>query len=191
VPDAITLPVKLLNFAAKKDGNSVKIEWSTASELNSDYFLIEKAGANGTFTYLDKQNSASENTNTIQNYSIRDYNPFNGINYYRLTQFDKDGTAAKPELTSLNFNELIIVNATVFPNPTQRDINFNLENFNGKSIKTRLINLFGQVLHEEEFNTQTGAGKYQLGLKNELPKGQYILSLSDNSFKKNIKLIVL
>ncbi|RYF25649.1 MAG: T9SS type A sorting domain-containing protein [Flavobacteriales bacterium] len=191
VPDAITLPVKLINFAAKKDGNRVKIEWSTASELNSDYFLIEKAGIDGVFNYLAKQNSAAQNTSTIQNYATWDYNPFNGINYYRLTQFDKDGTASKPEFTSLNFNELIIVNATAFPNPTQRDINFNLENFNGKSIKTRLINLFGQVIHEEEFDTQSGANKYQLGLKTELPKGQYILSLSDNSFKKNIKLVVL
>ncbi|RZK23095.1 MAG: T9SS type A sorting domain-containing protein, partial [Flavobacterium sp.] len=191
VPDAITLPVKLLNFAAKKDVNRVKIEWSTASELNSDYFLIEKAGTDGIFNYLAKQSSASQNSSTIQNYVVWDYNPLNGINYYRLTQFDKDGTASKPELTSLNFNELIIVNATAFPNPTQRDINFNLENFSGKSIKTRLINLFGQVIHEEEFDTQSGANKYQLGLKTELPKGQYILSLSDNSFKKNIKLIVL
>mgnify|MGYP003575151794 CR=1 FL=1 len=191
VPDAITLPVKLINFIAKKDNNRIKIEWSTASEINSDHFLIEKAGADGNFTYLDKQNSNAENTNTIKNYVTWDNQPSNGANYYRLTQFDKNGAAAKPEHTSINFSELIIVSAKAFPNPTQKDINFNLENFQGKSIKTRLINLFGQVLHEEEFNTQTGAGKYQLGLKNELPKGQYILSLSDSSFKKNIKLIVL
>ena len=191
VPDAITLPVKLINFVAKKDNNRIKIEWSTATETNSDYFLIEKAGADGIFSYLDKQNSNAENTTTVKNYATWDSNPFNGANYYRLTQFDKDGTASKPEHTSINFSELIIVSAKAFPNPTQKDINFNLENFQGKSIKTKLINLYGQIVHEEEFNTQSGNSQYQLALKNDLPKGQYILTLSDNTFNKNIKLIVL
>ncbi len=191
VADPTVLPVKLINFAAKKDNNRIKIEWSTASETNSDYFLIEKAGANGIFSYLDKQNSSAENTNAVRNYIAFDSNPFNGTNYYRLTQFDKNGVTSKPEFTSVDFNELIIVNAKAFPNPTQKDINFSLDNFLGKSIKTRLINLYGQVVHEEEFDTQSGSNQYQLGLKNELPKGQYILTLTDNTFKKNIKLIVL
>ncbi len=191
VPDAVTLPVKLINFAAKKDNNRVKIEWSTANETNSDYFLIEKAGADGVFSYLDKQSSSKENSTTVKNYVTFDINPFNGANYYRLTQVDKNGDIAKPMLTSVDFNELIVVNAKAFPNPTQKDINFSLENFKGKSIKTKLINLYGQLVHEEEFSIQTGAGKYQLSLRNELPKGQYILTLSDHTFKKNIKLIVL
>jgi uncharacterized lipoprotein YddW (UPF0748 family) len=191
VPDAVTLPVKLINFAAKKDNNRVKVEWSTASEINSDYFLIEKAGADGVFRYLDKQNSSAENTAEIKNYVAIDNYPFNGTNYYRLTQFDKNGEVSKPAFTAVDFNELILVNAKAFPNPTQKEINFSLENFEGKSIKTRLINLYGQIVHEEEFNTQNGTSQYQLGIKNELPKGQYILTLSDQKFKKNIKLIVL
>ncbi|MFN0255224.1 family 10 glycosylhydrolase [Pedobacter ureilyticus] len=191
VPDAVTLPVKLINFAAKKDNNRVKVEWSTASEINSDYFLIEKAGADGVFRYLDKQNSSPENTAEIKNYVAIDNYPFNGTNYYRLTQFDKNGEVSKPAFTAVDFNELILVNAKAFPNPTQKEINFSLENFEGKSIKTRLINLYGQIVHEEEFNTQNGTNQYQLGIKNELPKGQYILTLSDQKFKKNIKLIVL
>jgi len=191
VADPTVLPVKLINFAAKKDNNRIKIEWSTASEVNSDYFLIEKAGVDGIFKNLDKQSSASTNTNAIRNYTAWDNTPFKGINYYRLTQFDKDGTRAEPTLTSVNFNELMIVNAKAFPNPTQKDIHFSVENFTGKSIKTRLVNLYGQVIHEEEFSTQSGNSSYQLSLRQDLPKGHYVLSLSDNSFKKNIKLVVL
>lgn len=191
VPDAVTLPVKLINFAAKKDNNRVKVEWSTASETNSDYFLIEKAGADGVFKYLDKQNSSTENTTTIKNYVTIDNNPFNGTNYYRLIQFDKNGDVSKPAFAAVDFNELILVSAKAFPNPTQKEINFSLENFEGRSIKTRLVNLYGQVVHEEEFHTQSGTSQYQLGIKNELPKGHYILTLSDQKFKKNIKLIVL
>lgn len=191
VADPTVLPVKLINFAAKKDNNRIKIEWSTASEVNSDYFLIEKAGADGIFNYLDKQNSSATNTQSIKNYVAWDSTPANGINYYRLTQFDKDGTRSEPTFASLNFNELMIVNAKAFPNPTQKNINFSIENFAGKSIKTRLVNLYGQVIHEEEFNTQAGNSSYQLSLRQDLPKGHYVLSLSDDGFKKNIKLIVL
>lgn len=191
VADPTVLPVKLINFAAKKENNRVKIEWSTASETNSDYFLIEKAGTDGIFSFLAKQNSASRNTNAIRNYTAWDNTPSNRINYYRLTQFDKDGTRSEPTFASVNFNELMLVSAKAFPNPTQKDIHFSVENFTGKSIKTRLVNLYGQVIHEEEFNTESGNNSYQLSLKQGLPKGHYVLSLSDNSFKKNIKLVVL
>lgn len=191
VADPTVLPVQLLNFAAKKDHNRIKIEWSTASELNSDYFLLEKAGNNGEFGFLSKQSSAAANTNTVNHYTAWDNAPANGANYYRLTQFDKDGTTSKPVFASVNFNEMIIVQAKAFPNPTQKDINFSLENFGGRSIQTKLINLYGQVVHEQEFSTSAGQSSYQLSLRENLPKGHYILSLSNDSFKKNIKLIVL
>lgn len=191
VPDAVTLPVQLIAFTAKKNGNRVKIEWSTANETNSDYFLVEKAGTDGIFGFLDKKPSVKTNTKEISTYFTWDYKPINGINYYKLTQFDNDGKASTPETAVLNFSELIVVDAKAFPNPTRRDINFNLENFTGKSIKTKLISLYGQIVHEEEFNTAFGVSKFQLNLKKELPKGQYILTLVDHDFKKHIKLIVL
>ncbi len=190
VPDGVTLPVQLLNFTAKKDGNKVKIEWATASELNNDYFLVEKAGADGIFSYLDKQNAANQSA-SIKNYTSWDHHPANAINYYKLTQVDKNGTSANPQLTSLNFNELIIVSAKVFPNPTQKDINFSIENFGGKSIKARLINLNGELVHKEQFNMSNGESRFTLNLKNILTKGTYVLTLSDKGFKKNIKVIVL
>lgn len=191
VPDAVTLPVKLISFVAKKDNNTIKLAWATASETNSEYFLVEKAGADGVFRHLDRQNSSPENTTTVKNYVCFDFQPQNGTNYYRLTQFDKNGSAANPQFASADFNELIIVSAKVFPNPTQKNINFSLEHFQGKSINTRLLNLYGQIIHEEEFNTTTGTSQFQLALKSELPKGQYILLLTDNTFKKAVKLIVL
>ncbi len=190
VPDGITLPVQLLNFTAKKDGNKVKLEWATASELNNDYFLVEKAGADGVFSYLDQQTAAVA-TASINKYTSWDHHPANTINYYKLTQFDKNGTPANPQLTSLTFSELIVVSANVFPNPTQKNINFSVENFTGKSISVRLVNLNGQLVHKEHFNTTNGENRFTLNLKNLLPEGTYILTLSEKGFKKNIIIIVL
>ncbi len=191
VPDGITLPVQLLAFTAKKDNNKVKIEWSTASELNSDYFLIEKAGENGIFTHLDKQNSAASNSTTLKNYTAWDYNPTNATNYYRLTQVDKNGTVATPVVTSLNYNELMLVNVNVFPNPTPQEINFSIAGFSGTSVNARLINLNGQLIHKETFDMTNGTQQFKLSLRKSLPAGSYILSLHDKTFHKNIKVIVL
>lgn len=191
VPDGVTLPVQLLAFNAKKDNNRVKIEWSTASELNSDYFLIEKAGENGIFTFLDKQNSATSNSTALKNYIAWDYNPANATNYYRLTQVDKNGVVATPVVTSLNYNELMVVNVNVFPNPTPQDINFTIAGFSGTSVIARLINLNGQLIHKESFNTTNGTQQFKLNLRKSLPAGSYILSLYDKTFHKNIKVIVL
>lgn len=185
------LPIKLIDFTAKANGNRIKIEWTTTNEINNDYFLIEKAGPEGVFSMIDKKPSSATNYSDVKHYLTWDNTPLSGINYYRLTQFDKDGTSSKPEVTSAYFNELIVVNAKAFPNPTNNHINFSIANFNGKSIKARLVNLYGQTVHEEEFSTTSGNTDYRLGLKNKLPRGQYILSISDIGFQQKFKIIVL
>jgi uncharacterized lipoprotein YddW (UPF0748 family) len=190
IADPITLPVTLTNFFAKKDGNRVKIEWTTTSELNNDYFLLEKAGNGGNFAQLDKQEPKIANEKGTRSYTSFDTNPNNGVNYYRLTQVDKNGTSAKPEVTVLNFNELIVVNAVAFPNPTKGDIKFKLENYDGKSITARVTNLLGQIVHQEKFEISIGENEFKLNLKSNLANGHYVLSLYDTNYNKNIKLIV-
>lgn len=190
--DMPTLPARLINFTAKLDGKRIKLEWSTQSENNLDFFSIDKAGADQDYLFLDRKNASATNTNTRTDYFIWDNDPVNGINHYKLTQVDRSGKYWSPSATtSATIEELIVTNTVVFPNPTQSDINFSLANFSGKSIKTKLVTIHGQIVHEEEFNTSTGEKKFKLNLKQHLPKGNYILALSDTGFQKNIKLIVL
>jgi hypothetical protein len=84
------LPIELLFFNCKKEGSSVKLNWSTASELNFDYFSVERSSNGKDFSEL-AQISGHGTTKVKQNYSFEDSRPLIGKNYYRLKSEDFDG----------------------------------------------------------------------------------------------------
>jgi len=83
------LPVKIVNFAAKKINNTVKLNWQTASENNSDHFVIERSKPGGAFIKIGEVNAAGI-SNQLLDYQFIDNQPDKGYNLYRLKQVDKD-----------------------------------------------------------------------------------------------------
>jgi len=84
------LPVELLYFNGNGYKTFNKLNWSTASEHNSDYFSIEKSfdGVNwDSIGYV----KASGNSNQVIYYLYFDNNLKNDVVYYTLKQFDFDG----------------------------------------------------------------------------------------------------
>lgn len=85
------LPVELINFDVKLVYDSkALIEWSTASENNCDYFIVEKSINGLDWSYLIKINGHGNSTEKID-YRVVDNSLKNGLTYYKLTQIDYDG----------------------------------------------------------------------------------------------------
>lgn len=82
------LPVELISFV----GNSNNLlSWSTASEKNSDYFLLERSEDGKDWDIINRIKCVGNSTVVI-NYSIYDYTfEYGVLNYYRLSQVDFDG----------------------------------------------------------------------------------------------------
>lgn len=85
-----SLPIELLSFTGKNNGNENILKWETASETNNNFFTIERSVDGIYFNEIGKINGAGNSTSVL-NYSLVDNNPTNGINYYRLKQTDFDG----------------------------------------------------------------------------------------------------
>lgn len=97
------LPVTLTTFSAKIMNNqNVSIQWKTTSEMNADYFIVEKKNNNLPFEVVSKVNSKIIN-GAGADYNIIDYSPVKGINYYRLKMVDKDGKFAYSNVSAVNF----------------------------------------------------------------------------------------
>jgi len=95
---ASPLPVVWLSFTARTELNKAILEWSTASEVNNDYFEIEKSYNALEWIYVNRVDGMG-NTNNISNYIYED---FSNIDlYYRLKQVDYDG--------KLDYSKLIFV----------------------------------------------------------------------------------
>lgn len=85
----ITLPVELLHFNAFV-ADQVTLHWATATEINNDYFAIERS-EDGTNFYEIGRVNGSGSTNQQIDYTFIDKFPFSSTEYYRLKQVDYDG----------------------------------------------------------------------------------------------------
>ena len=84
------LPVKLLHFKGKKITNGNLLEWVTTTEINNDYFTLERAEDGFNFIEIGIINGAG-NSSTNQYYQFIDDGVTHHINYYRLKQTDFNG----------------------------------------------------------------------------------------------------
>ena len=90
IPDP-ALPVTLLSFTATlQNTETVLLQWSTAMELNNDYFTIQRSVDGVNFEDLEVVDGNGTH-NGILNYQRYDYHALSGISYYRLKQTDFDG----------------------------------------------------------------------------------------------------
>jgi hypothetical protein len=84
------LPVKLIEFSANYIQNYVDIRWSTASEINNDYFVIEYSLDAVDWQILNYV-QGNGNTSTISEYQYQHFTK--NSYYYRLKQVDNDGNS--------------------------------------------------------------------------------------------------
>lgn len=113
ITGTVALPVELTSFAAKNTNNHVALSWTTASELNNDYFSVETSTDGRTFTAIDEVIGAGT-TQVAQSYSFTHKTPANGVNYYRLKQVDFDGAFEYSNIVSARVEK----EGTVIINPS-------------------------------------------------------------------------
>jgi|GEM_PF-4679796 len=95
------LPVSLLSFTVSPDQDGTAIaSWVTASEVNNNYFSLEKSSDGVNFNLLDHINGMG-NSSTRHSYHFTDENPFDGLSYYRLSQTDFNGITEKLKTVSV------------------------------------------------------------------------------------------
>jgi hypothetical protein len=169
------LPLKWLSFTAQKQNSAVLLEWRTASEINTSDFWIERSVDGKNWKTIGNV-SAAGNSTEMQRYAYLDYITVNGMNYYRIRQYDNDGKYSYSKIVSVTISaetkpfKLIanpVVNKTL-----QLEINFS---------STQIITLIsndGKIVWRKEFIR----GTHTVNL-NSLSKGVYFLK-SKNCFEK-------
>ena len=99
---SVSLPVELTNFTAEIVNDRTLVSWQTASEINNDYFTVERSADGQYFEGLGTV-GGSGNTTNANSYNYTDEYPLSGTSFYRLRQTDYDGKFEIFEPVSLNF----------------------------------------------------------------------------------------
>ncbi len=84
------LPVEFSGFDVVHRKKSVLVTWQTLSEMDADYFAVQRSINGRDFTEVGRVNSAG-NSSTKKDYSFEDRNVTDGTYYYRLKQVDLNG----------------------------------------------------------------------------------------------------
>ncbi len=178
------LPIELLHFDAKTQGeNKVVTEWSTATELKNDYFILQRSKDGINFDDLSKINGAG-NSNSAINYSSSDEHPLGGTSYYRLKSVATDGAISFSALRSVRFTEFPI--GKLFPNPASGFINLPLQQSNlslsEENSEIEIVNYLGQTILKTFYSPILDVSK--------LEPGYYYLKLSlQNTQSYNYKFV--
>jgi hypothetical protein len=99
--DADPLPIELISFEGTNIDSYNLLTWSSATEHNNDYYLVERSTDGFSWSVVNNQNGAGNSTSKID-YNFRDFTYEVAINYYRLTQVDIDGQSETFKTISLN-----------------------------------------------------------------------------------------
>ncbi len=113
------LPISLASFTAAFEGRNVNVKWSTQTEINNDYFTVERSADNINYTAI-AQVDGSGNTTITKNYNYIDQQPLKGISYYRLKQTDFDGKYEY--FRAVDVQNKVKPTFTLFPNPSSSNI---------------------------------------------------------------------
>ena len=186
------LPISLIYFNAKLNGNQVDLSWSTAAEINNDYFTIERSSDAKNFEMVLRKQGAGNNTGTLY-YSGVDENPLHGYSYYRLKQTDYDGHYSYSEIKTVKYKsneeESGFQISSVAPNPFSERFRVSFILKKSADVTIHLINSSGQIVFKDVIYTEDGMNQYDFEDRNGLPAGIYFLNMICNDEKVTQKLI--
>jgi hypothetical protein len=174
--DNFPLPITLLKFTASPFNREVILEWSTSSEINNDFFTIERSLHLKNWETISNIKGAG-NSNFIKYYNSSDKTPYQGVSYYRLKQTDFNGTTSYSSIESVLIGESI-EDVSIFPNPTSDMITIV-----GNDNNLKRIIIYNYLMQEVAIiNNPENKGIVKISLS-AYKNGCYFVKIKNNGYK--------
>ncbi len=180
------LPVSLIGLFGHTFEEKNQLTWTTASELNNDYFIIEKS-----FNGVDYHNigtvQGNGNSTSKIDYSFSDFEINFSLAYYRLTQVDFNGTTE--EIGTLKMTRELN-NIVSYPNPSTNELNFIFNTLYSGDLHIEYIDINGKSITESVPTTTNNT--FKSTIFHTLSSGIYFTKIRENGIviqtMKTIKL---
>jgi hypothetical protein len=185
-PLNFTLPVELTYFTAVPvSEKQVQLNWITASEINNDYFIIEKSmdGIQFKETAMIKGGGSST---TLLNYTFTDeFFPGNHILYYRLKQVDYNGAVNYSQIVPVAFNDKSFKWMKTIVDYNDKAINIFISNNSSQLLRYKLTDVYGRTITSSSQILPNGSSSFSINCT-YLAHGTYFVLLNNgNNFLKD------
>lgn len=189
------LPIELLSFEGVAYDNSIELLWTTASEINNDYFEIQRSTDAENFETIGTISGAGTSSTEID-YSFDDNDPETGINYYRLKQVDYDGSITYHETISVLFSPLSAANTNnfeIYPNPYHDgDLTLGFTDIEPNStVQLRITDIQGHAIYNVSLIVPESQKMNLIPMAvDHLSVGMYIISIQTKNKLTTKQLII-
>ncbi|MCB0518455.1 MAG: T9SS type A sorting domain-containing protein [Lewinellaceae bacterium] len=199
LPNSVSLPIELTSFYARPlNATDAKLDWETASELNSSHFEVERSTDGKNWQQVGKVAAAGFSQQN-HSYSLIDEKVFEpgesslSVFYYRLKMLDLDGSFTYSKVREVHFDRAGgLVVGELFPNPAERGhVAFQLPLYTEQEASLRLtvFDVRGSVVGL--FETDLAAGEQLAGFDlGQLAAGVYHIRVLVNGETFARRLVV-
>ena len=183
------LPIELVAFSAECKGSYAKISWTTATERNNDYFVLERSSDAINFDEVARLAGAGNSINPVD-YTYNDYSVRGGDSYYRLVQVDYDGTRTVSEMIAVNctIDAEGAPDVVAYPNPFGCDLTLRFENFGNMPASVEVYDMLGRLVMTTEVQCTQNEHEVVLHLES-LSDATYNVRVSTAEFVINRKVV--
>lgn len=183
------LPITLRSFTAEPKADEVLVNWETVSEVNNDFFTVERTTNGIDFEEVATVDGAG-NSNFPLEYQISDDDPLPDLSYYRLKQTDYDGQFEYFKMVPVQFEQNnLLQEVTISPNPFSSDLTIKYTSGNNAPVSLVIMNIRAQVIHEEVIPTSVGINRFRFEHGNDLENGIYFINLIQGNYTTSYKVI--
>jgi hypothetical protein len=183
------LPIDLLSFSGRNNGNVNLLEWTTSAEQNSSYFDLLRStdGINfvkaGTIT-------AAGNSNISRQYHYSDNIAAikNNLYFYKLKITDQSGSSRYSSIVKISLNSKGF-NVASSPNPFVNQLRINVETLLQENAAVSLTNVSGRMIQQKILQLQNGNNTILLSNLDLIPAGVYMLTVKTGSQLKTVKVV--
>ncbi len=166
------LPVTLAEFNARYENGTVLTWWKTLTEVNNDYFTVQRSVDAINFEDIGVVKGAG-NSNVIRHYQFEDKAPYQGRSYYRLKQTDFNGKHAYSYIVPVELNGIEILN--IFPNPSDDKIQLLIGSSRLDDLVIQICTVEGKIVKKLKHRVHDGVSQVAVWVQ-ELQSGYYIVS---------------
>jgi hypothetical protein len=183
IEDNPPLPVELVAFNATCSSKGVTINWSTSSEYNSHYFIVERSTDMKEWVNVGHTN-AQGLSNSIISYIMEDFEPTMETMYYRLTQYDMDGKYKIYDPVALKCPQTV-EELWLFPNPAKDYFSLRGIELIDKPLQIQIRSMEGMQVYNELIEKSASERIFDISY---LQPGMYfvIIHTEDIYFEKRL-----
>ena len=188
-----SLPAELIYFQANVKNKQVQLSWAMASEINNDYFTVERS-ENGTDYKGITTVKGAGTTTEPQKYTITDPQPSPGVTYYRLRQttFDGKSIVCAPEkvhVSGENGNLSSVNIQRLGPNPFSSLFTAEYYSESNGDVSVELLNSEGRSIFKKYQYALQGHNTFTFEEGSKLDAGEYTVRISNSRGVSKMKLV--